>query len=86
MPQGGARGQNLGHLIYFCFAFIFLLYVIIMSTPCKGREIIVFPLTSVCGSVCPSQNCVRLITITVTSMKLNTFVKHFETTCHAQEP
>ena len=28
MPQGGARGQNLGHLRYFFFAF-FLLYGII---------------------------------------------------------
>ena len=24
MPQGGARGQNLGHLNFFYFAFIFL--------------------------------------------------------------
>ena len=29
MPKGGARGQNLGHLRFFFFAFIFLLYGII---------------------------------------------------------
>ena len=66
-----------------------------------GRHI-VFPLASVClcvcvsvglwvcGSVCLSvtKSCplYNLITVTDISTKLHTFVKHIETTCHAQEP
>ena len=64
-----------------------------MSPPCKGRETYCFPLASVCVSVglwvclsvtksCPLYN---LITVTDISMKLHTFVKHIDTTCHAQE-
>ena len=65
-----------------------------MSPPCKGRETYCFS-PCVCGSVrlwvclsvrhksCPLYN---LITLTDISTKLHTFVKHIETTCHAQEP
>ena len=54
-----------------------------------GRHI-VFPLASVCLWVCLSvtKSCplYNLITVTDISTKLHTFVKHIETTCHAQEP
>ena len=62
-----------------------------------GRHI-VFPLASVCLYVCGSvglsvclsvtKSCplYNLITVTDISTKLHTFVKHIETTCHAQEP
>ena len=42
----------------------------------------------VCLPVCPSQHPVRsnLITVRYISTKLRTFVKHIQTTCHAQEP
>ena len=74
---------------------------IIMSPPCKGHHPpawvgrhIVFPLASVCGSVClcvcfsGTKSCppYNLITVTDILTKLHTFVKHIETTCHAQEP
>ena len=66
----------------------------VMSPPCKGRETYCFS-PWVCVSVglwvclsvrhksCPLYN---LITVTDISTKLHTFVKHIETTCHAQEP
>ena len=63
--------------------------VLIMSPPCKGRETYCFSpclCPSICLSVtklCPLYN---LITVTDISMKLHTFVKHFEMMCHAQEP
>ena len=55
---------------------------------------VVFPLASVCLCVCVSvclsvtKSCplYNLITVTDISTKLHTFVKHIETTCHAQEP
>ena len=73
---------------------------LIMSPPCKGLppvrvgRHIVFPLASVCLCVCVSvclsvtKSCplYNLITVTDISTKLHTFVKHIETTCHAQEP
>ena len=58
--------------------------------PLQGSGDIVFPLLSVCGSVCLSitKSCplYNLITVTDISMKLHTFVKHIERLCHAQEP
>ena len=63
--------------------------VLIMSPPCKGWETYCFS-PCVCGSVCLSvtKSCplYNLITVTDISTKQHTFVKHIETTCHAQEP
>ena len=66
-------------------------------SPLQGSgDILFFPLPlsvglSVCGSICLSavtKLCplYNLITVTYISTKLHTFVKHIETTCHAQEP
>ena len=59
-------------------------------SPLQGSGDIVFPLASVCGSVCLSVTKLcplyNLITDTAISTKLHTFVKHIETTCLAQEP
>ena len=64
-----------------------------MSPPCKGWETYCFsPCVcmsvglSVCLSVTKSCPLYNLITVTDISTKLHTFVKHIETTCHAQEP
>ena len=61
-----------------------------MSPPVRVGRHIVFPLASVGLSVCLSvtKSCplYNLITVTDISTKLHTFVKHIETTCHAQEP
>ena len=64
--------------------------------PLQGSgDILFFPLRlsvglfvclSVCLSVTKSCPLYNLITVTDISMKLHTFVKHIETTCHAQEP
>ena len=58
--------------------------------PARVGRHIDFPLASVCLSVCLSvtKSCplYNSITVTVITMKLHTFVKHIETTCHAQEP
>ena len=61
---------------------------ICVSPPVSIGRPIIFPLASVCGSVCPSQNRLlyNLITVIDISTKLHTFVKHIKTTCHAQEP
>ena len=65
-------------------------FPVIMSPPVRVGRHIVFPLASVCLCVCLSvtKSCPRynLITVTDISTKLHTFVKHIETTCHAQEP
>ena len=61
----------------------------IMSPPCKGLETYCFSpcvCLSVCLSVTKSCPLYNLITVTDISTKLHTFVKHIETTCHAQEP
>ena len=58
-------------------------------SPLQGSgDILFFPLRlSVCLSVRhKSFPLYNLITVTDISMKLHTFVKHIETTCHAQEP
>ena len=59
----------------------------ILCLPLEGLVICYF---SPCDGlpVCPSQNPVRsnLITVRDISTKLHTFVKHIQTTCHAQGP
>ena len=61
-------------------------------SPLEGSgDILFFPLrllvcVSVCLSVTKSCPLHNLITVTDISTKLHTFVKHIETTCHAQEP
>ena len=65
-------------------------------SPLQGSgDILFFPLRlsvglSVCLWVCLSVTKLcplyNLITVTDISMKLHTFVKHIETTCHAQVP
>ena len=63
-----------------------------MSPPWKGRETYCFSPSvslSVCLSVCLSvtKSCslYNLITVRDILMKLHTFVKHIQTTCHAQD-
>ena len=55
----------------------------------KGRVIYCFSppvCLSVCLSVTKSCPLYNLITVRDISTKLHTFVKHIQTTCHAQEP
>ena len=69
------------------------IYVGNYVSPCKGRETYCFSpcvclcvCLPVCLSVTKSCPLYNLITFTDISMKLHTFVKYIETTCHAQEP
>ena len=68
--------------------FLFVQYLCL--PPGRVGKHIVFPLASVglcvCLSVTKSCPLHNLITVTDISTKLHTFVKHIETTCHAQEP
>ena len=72
-PFQGLKEQNRkGHLYNY--------YV----SPLQGSGDILF--FSLRLSVTKSCQLYNLITVTDISMKLHTFVKHIETTCHAQEP
>ena len=61
---------------------------VLLCLPLEGSgDILFFPLClSVCLSVHHKILLYNLITVRDISTKLHTFVKHIQTTCHAQEP
>ena len=62
------------------------IFGVIMSLPWKGRETYCFSIASVRLCVTKSCRLYNLKTVRDISTKLHTFVKHIQTTCHAQEP